>query len=75
MISIARTHSGNVKNWQGGQMALRWCAAGMAEAGQQSRRVDGHMHLAALRRPLDEHTAAAGVTFHLRFRDLRHGQS
>jgi putative transposase len=75
MISTACTHSRNVKNGQGGQMALRWCAAGMTEAGQQSRRVDGHMHLAALRRPLDEHTAAAGLTFQVRFRDLRHGQS
>ncbi len=32
MISIARTHSSNVKNWQNGNMALRWCAAGMIEA-------------------------------------------
>src|SRR5665811_459714 len=32
MISIARTHSTNVKNWQNGTMALRWCAAGMIEA-------------------------------------------
>jgi hypothetical protein len=30
--SIARDHSRNVKNWQSGDMALRWCAAGMAEA-------------------------------------------
>ena len=61
MISIARTHSRNVKNWQNGQMALRWCAAGMAEAGKQFRRVNGHMHLAALRRTLDEHVAAENV--------------
>jgi putative transposase len=61
MISIARTHSRNVKNWQGGQMALRWCAAGIAEAGKQFRRVNGHMHLAALRKALDEHTAAQTV--------------
>jgi len=31
MISIARNHSTNVKNWQNGTMALRWCAAGMIE--------------------------------------------
>jgi putative transposase len=61
MISIARTHSRNVKHWQGGQMALRWCAAGIAEAGKQFRRVNGHMHLAALRRTLDEHVAAQTV--------------
>ena len=35
MISIARTHSMNVKNWQNGNMALRWCAAGMIEARAQ----------------------------------------
>jgi putative transposase len=34
MISICRTHAANVKNWQNGNMALRWCAAGMVEAGQ-----------------------------------------
>jgi putative transposase len=61
MISIARDHSRNVKHWQGGQMALRWCAAGIAEAGKQFRRVNGHMHLAALRRALDEHVAAQTV--------------
>lgn len=61
MISIARTHSRNVKHWQGGQMALRWCAAGMAEAGKQFRRVNGHLHLAALRKALDEHVAAETV--------------
>ena len=26
-------------------MALRWCAAGMVEAGKQFRRVNGHLHL------------------------------
>ena len=58
MISIARNHSRNVKNWQSGDMALRWCAAGMAEASKQFRRVNGHLHLAALRRALDEYVAA-----------------
>ena len=47
MISIARNHSTNVKNWQNGNMALRWCAAGMIEAGKQFRRVNGHLHLPA----------------------------
>jgi transposase-like protein len=61
MISIARTHARNVKHWQNGQMALRWCAAGMVEAGKQFRRVNGHLHLAALRRALDEHVAAQTV--------------
>jgi putative transposase len=61
MISIARDHSRNVKNWQSGNMALRWCAAGMAEASKQFRRVNGHLHLAALRRTLDEHVATETV--------------
>jgi len=58
MISIARTHSRNVKNWQNGTMALRWCAAGMIEAGKQFRRVNGHLHLPALRTSLNAHVAA-----------------
>ena len=58
MISIARTHSRNVKHWQNGQMALRWCAAGMVEAGKQFRRVNGHLHLPALRDALDRHVGA-----------------
>ena len=36
MISVCREHAGNVKRWRDGQMALRWCAAGMVEAGKQS---------------------------------------
>ena len=34
-------------------MTLRWCAAGMNEAAKQFRRVNGHLHLAALRVALD----------------------
>src|SRR5665648_658341 len=66
MISIARTHSANVKNWQNGNMALRWCAAGMIEARGQFRRVNGHLHLPALRAALDAHVAAqtVGATRH-----------
>jgi transposase-like protein len=66
MISIARTHSANVKNWQNGNMALRWCAAGMIEARAQFRRVNGHLHLPALRTALEAHVAAqtVGATRH-----------
>jgi putative transposase len=53
MISICRDSSRNVKRWRDGQMALRWCAAGMLEAGKQFRRVNGHLHLAALRTALE----------------------
>ncbi len=38
MIEICRDHSSNVKRWRDGQMALRWCAAGMREAAKQFRR-------------------------------------
>ena len=61
MISICREHAKNVKNWQDGQMALRWCAAGMVEAGKQFRRVNGHMHLAALRAELQRVTTETVV--------------
>jgi putative transposase len=61
MMSIARTHSRNVKNWQNANMALRWCAAGMIEARGQFRRVNGHLHLATLRTALNEHVAAMTV--------------
>jgi putative transposase len=56
MISICRDHAMNVKNWQDGQMALRWCTAGMTEAGKQFRRVNGHLHLTALRAELQRVT-------------------
>jgi len=61
MIEICRDHSRNVKRWRDGQMALRWCAAGMLEAKKQFRRVNGHLHLKALRAALEAHVAA-GVT-------------
>ena len=60
MISICRD-SANVKRWRDGQMALRWCAAGMVEAGKQFRRVNGHLHLRALRSALERHVAAGNV--------------
>ncbi len=55
MIEICREHSKNVKRWRDGTMALRWCAAGMLEAGHQFRRVNGHLHLPKLRAALDAH--------------------
>jgi putative transposase len=64
MISICRTHASNVKNWRDGQMALRWCAAGMVEAGKQFRRVNGHMHLRSLRDTLEKVTEPVGATGH-----------
>jgi putative transposase len=64
MISICRTHASNVKNWRDGTMALRWCAAGMVEAGKQFRRVNGHMHLRSLRDTLEKVTEPVGATGH-----------
>jgi transposase-like protein len=55
MIGICREHAKNVKRWRDGQMALRWCAAGMVEASKQFRRVNGHLHLTALRAALERH--------------------
>ena len=43
-------------------MALRWCAAGMAEAGKQFRRVNGPLHLPALRQALTRHVATDKVS-------------
>ena len=62
MISISRDHSRNVKRWRDGQMALRWCAAGMVEAGKQFRRVNGHLHLPALRTALARQVGTETVT-------------
>jgi putative transposase len=59
MISICREHAGNVKRWQDGTMALRWCAAGMVEAAKQFRRVNGYLHLPALRAALEAEIAKA----------------
>ena len=64
MIEICRDHSRNVKRWRDGQMALRWCAAGMVEAGKQFRRVNGHLHLRSLRDTLERVTQPVGTTRH-----------
>jgi len=61
MISISRDHARNVKRWRDGQMALRWCAAGMVEASRQFRRVNGHLHLPILRAALERHVGAETV--------------
>jgi len=59
MIEICRDHSTNVKRWRDGQMALRWCAAGMLEASKQFRRVNGFLHLPALRAALEAQVKGA----------------
>jgi transposase-like protein len=62
MIEICRDHAANVKRWQDGQMVLRWIAAGMGEAAKQFRRVNGYLHLPALRVALDQTVAAVTPT-------------
>jgi hypothetical protein len=62
MIEICRDHSTNVKRWRDGEMALRWCAAGMIEATKQFRKVNGFLHLPALRRALGVELAKITVT-------------
>jgi transposase-like protein len=70
MISISRDHARNVKRWRDGQMALRWCAAGMVEASKQFRRVNGHLHLPALRAALERHVTAQSVGPHCNTQDV-----
>jgi transposase-like protein len=62
MIEICRDHAANVKRWRDGQMVLRWVAAGMGEAAKQFRRVNGYLHLPALRAALDQTIAAVTPT-------------
>lgn len=61
MIGICRERSKNVKRWRDGQMALRWCGAGMLEASKRFRRFNGHLHLPALRTALERHVAERTV--------------
>ena len=60
-MAICRDHAANVKRWQDGQMLLRWVAAGMGEATKQFRRVNGYLHLPALRTALE--VTVTTVTF------------
>jgi transposase-like protein len=57
MIEIVRDHSRRVKNWKSGEMALRWCGAGMLAAEDQFRRVKGIKQLPDLLAALERHTA------------------
>ncbi len=61
MIEICRDHSTNEKRWREGEMGLRWCAAGIGEAKNQFRRVNGYLHLPALRTALNVHVNGAVI--------------
>ena len=56
--SACRTHHRNVKRWQDGRHAMRWCAAGLEQAAQTWRRVRGYKQIpildAALRRHIQQ---------------------
>ena len=55
MLSISRERHRNVKRWRGGEMVLRWSAAGMLDAERSFRRVRGHKELPKLRAALRRH--------------------
>jgi hypothetical protein len=57
MLSICRERARNVKRWRGGEMALRWTAAGMLDAERSFRRVKGFHDLPKLQAALRAHTA------------------
>lgn len=48
LISRTRHVKRNVKRWRGGQMVLRWVAAGVLEAVKGFRRVKGHKEMPTL---------------------------
>jgi len=56
MLSVCHERSRNVKRWRGGEMVLRWTAAGMLDAERSFRRVRGFREIpklqAALRRQI-----------------------
>jgi putative transposase len=57
MLSISRERSRNVKRWRGGEMVLRWTAAGMLDAERSFRRVRGFKQLPKLQAALRRHAA------------------
>jgi len=54
--------TGNVRRWRDGQMALRWTAAGLFEAEQQFRRINGYRDLHILKRALHRHKEVVAST-------------
>jgi len=57
MLSVCRERARNVKRWRGGEMALRWTAAGMLDAERSFRRVKGFRGLPQLAAALRRHAA------------------
>jgi len=48
LISRARLVKRNIKRWRGGQMMLRWVAAGVLEATKGFRRLKGYAEMPTL---------------------------
>ena len=59
MLSICRERARNVKHWRGGEIALRWTAAGMLDAERSFRRVKGFRALPQLAAALRRHAGDA----------------
>jgi transposase-like protein len=55
MNAVIRQVCRNVKRWRDAQMALRWTAAGMLQAGKGFRRLKACKHLPALKAALKKH--------------------
>lgn len=55
LIGNVRQTSRRVKRWRGGQMILRWCAAGVLEAETHFHRVKGHRQIPTLVTALRRH--------------------
>lgn len=58
MIGRGRSVARNVTRYRDGEMALRWTAAGMGEAGKSFRRIKGHREMGLLRGALRAHVEA-----------------
>jgi putative transposase len=58
MLSVCRERARHVKRWRGGEMALRWTAAGMLDAERSFRRVKGFRDLPKLQAALRAHAAS-----------------
>jgi hypothetical protein len=52
-LSVATNVAGRVKRWRGGDMRLRWTAAGLLAAQKQFRRVRGYKLMPKLLARLD----------------------
>jgi transposase-like protein len=58
LFSRVREMARRVRRWQGGEMILRWTAAGVLEAERNFRKIAGYRSLATLDAALRDHDAA-----------------